>query len=340
MNERPNRRDFLRGCALGAGTLLVPDVAKAIAADGGRATPATAAASQIKSRVVVARDAALRGGGSEIDPARLGKMLDRAVQSFFDTKSPLDAWKRLVKPGEVIGLKVNCLGGRAITTNHTLIEAVIERLKQVGIAPKDIVIFDRSDRDLERGGFTPPEWKGVRAIGNNVAGFEDEFAEHGSVASRFSKTLTRTCDGVVNLPVLKDHGMAGFTLAMKAMYGVINNPNKYHPNGGDPYIADLNMLPVIRQKVRLTIGDATTAIYEGGPGYSPQWAWQFNGLLVGRDPVALDTVGWQMIEQKRKEAGLPTLAEAGREPKYIATAADEQHRLGTNDLKRIERVEV
>jgi hypothetical protein len=29
-----------------------------------------------------------------------------------------------------------------------------------------------------------------------------------------------------------------------------------------------------------------------------------------------------------------------REPAYIATAADSQHRLGTNDPRRIERVEI
>ncbi len=333
MDEKPNRREFLRGCL--ASALFVGDVAKVVA----REVVAPPAA-EPKSKVVVARDASLRGSGGDIDTARLGRMLDRAMQSFFDVKKPVDAWKRIVKPGEVIGLKINGLGGRQITTRPVLVEAVIERLVQASISLKDIVIFDRSDRDLNVAGFTPPEFKGVRSIGNRTAGFEERPAEYGSVSSLLSKTLTRTCDAVINLPVLKDHEIAGFTMAMKAMYGVINNPSRYHGNGGNPYIADLNMLPPIRQKVRLTIADATTAIYEGGPSYNPQWAWQFNGLLVGRDPVALDTVGCQFIEQKRMEAGLPALKEAGREPKYLATAADEQHRLGTNDLKRIERVEL
>jgi hypothetical protein len=48
-------------------------------------------------------------------------------------------------------------------------------------------------------------------------------------------------------------------IALKNMYGVIHNPNKYHPNGCNPYIADLNMLPEIRTRMRLTICDATTA---------------------------------------------------------------------------------
>ena len=72
----------------------------------------------------------------------------------------------------------------------------------------------------------------------------------------------------------------------------------------------------------------------------PQWTWPFNGLLVARDPVALDYTGWQIIERKRAEKGMPSLKELKREPRYIATAADARHGLGTNDPRQIERVEV
>jgi uncharacterized protein (DUF362 family) len=145
---------------------------------------------------------------------------------------------------------------------------------------------------------------------------------------------------LINLPVLKDHDGAGVTIALKNMYGVIHNPNKYHPNGCNPYVADLNMLPEIRSKMRLTICDATTAMYEGGPGFKPEHSWNANTLLVSTDPVALDHMGWQMIERKRAEKGLKTLKAEEREPSYIATAADAEHRLGTNDAKKISLVEV
>ena len=46
------------------------------------------------------------------------------------------------------------------------------------------------------------------------------------------------------------------------------------------------------------------------------------------------------IEKKRAEKGMKSLKAEGREPKYIATAADGQHRLGTNDVRLIDRVEV
>jgi hypothetical protein len=124
------------------------------------------------------------------------------------------------------------------------------------------------------------------------------------------------------------------------MYGVIHNPNKYHPNGCDPYIADLNMLPEIRTKMRLNICDATTVLYEGGPAYKPEHSWQRNSLIVSQDPVALDYTGWQIIERKRMEMGLKSLEADGRAPHYIATAADAEHRLGTNDPSKIATFEV
>jgi len=335
--RKSNRREFLHGCFAGAlvlgetwkNGLLRPDHA-----------PMNAGAAA-KSRVVIARDPMLRESGASLDSGRLLKILDRAVQSLYDRDSPAEAWRSVVRPGEVVGLKVNCLAGRGISTNVALVEAICERLQQAGVPQKNIVIWDRLNSDLESAGFriaTRPA--AIRCFGNDAAGYEDELAVYGQVGSLVSRTLTRTCDAVINLPVLKDHGIAGVTIALKNLFGAIHNPNKYHLNVGDPYIADVNMLPAIRQKVRLTICDATTAQYEGGPSYMPQWAWPFNGLLVARDPVALDYTGWQIIETKRAEKGLKSLQAAQRTPNYIATAADTRHRLGTNNPEQIERVEV
>ncbi len=299
-----------------------------------------ALAPETKSKVVVARDPGLRGGGA-IPDARLLALVDRAVQSFFDRDSPAEAWKLVARPGETVGLKVNCLAGRGISTHVSLVEAIVERLQQAGIRQQNIVVWDRLNSDLESAGFRVASRRDrLRMVGNDTAGYGDELMTFGSAASLMSRTLTETCKAVINLPVLKDHGIVGVTMALKNLFGAIHNPNKYHSNVGDPYVADVYMLPPIRDKVRLTICDALTAQYEGGPSYMPQWSWPFNGLLVSRDPVALDWVGWQIIEQKRAEKGMKSLKAAGREPRYIATAADARHRLGTNEAGRIQRVDL
>ena len=203
------------------------------------------------------------------------------------------------------------------------------------------MVWDRDSDELEHAGFhVSTSENRVQCFGTDRVDYEQELVTHGSVGSRLSKILTQRCNVLINVPVLKDHDGAGVTIALKNMYGVIHNPNKYHPNGCNPYIADLNMLPEIRTRMRLTICDATTACFEGGPGYKPQYSWKNNALIVSQDPVALDYTGWQIIERKRAEKGLKTLEGDKRAPHYIATAADAQHRLGTNDPRRIAVVEV
>ncbi len=327
------RRDFLKSAVSGAAFLGVVS---------GRelAVQAQQAAGPDKSRVVVARDAQLRGAGSTVEAGRMLALLDRAMQALCGRDHALEAWKMLVRPGESVGLKVNALGGRGISTNLQLVEAICERLQQAGIKAGDIVVWDRDTAELEHAGFHPAEGGNrVQCFGTDRVDYEDELAAWGSVGSRLSKILTQRTNVLINLPVLKDHDGAGVTIGLKNMYGVIHNPNKYHPNGCDPYVADLNMLPEIRTRLRLTICDATTAMYEGGPAFKPEHSWRYNGLIVSQDPVALDFTGWQTIERKRAENGLKTLDAEQRAPRYIATAADREHRLGTCDPHRILTVE-
>jgi uncharacterized protein (DUF362 family) len=326
-----NRREFLRQALTSAAVLSAG--AGLLAAEAGEA-PA-------KSRVVVARDAQLRGQGSTVDSRRMLSLLDRSMQSLFDRDRPIEAWKKVVRPGQTVGLKVNALGGRGISSNLQLVEAICERLQEAGIRPGDIVVWDRDSEEMEHAGFHLDQGGNrVQCYGTDRVGYEQDLVAHGSVGSQLSKILTRRCEVLINVPVLKDHDSAGVTIALKNIYGVIHNPNKYHPNGCNPYVADLNMLPEIRSKMRLTVCDATTAMYEGGPGYKPEHSWKCNALLVSQDPVALDYTGWQMIEQKRAGMGLKTLEAEDRAPHYIATAADREHRLGNNDPRRIALVEV
>jgi len=310
-----------------------------IAAGRDVASPPAIAAGPGRSRVVIACDSKVRNAAASFDSTQMGKLLDRAIQALFNVDSPLEGWKRVVRPGEVVGLKVNCLGGRGNATHPELVEAITERLREAGTT--EIIIWERQNSDLEHARYKIVErGQGLRCFGNDTLGFEDDLAVFGQAGSLICRTLTRVCDAVINLPVLKDHGIAGVTLALKSMFGAIHNPNKYHTNGGDPYVADVNMLAPIRQKLRLHICDGLNAQYEGGPSFMPQWMWPFNGLLVARDPVALDYVGWKIIEKKRAEVGMKPLKELKREPAYIATAADSEHRLGTCEPTRIERVEI
>jgi uncharacterized protein (DUF362 family) len=294
-----------------------------------------------KSKVVVARDVALHAPGGQLDEKRVLDLLDRAIAAYTGRDQPVEAWKRIVPAGKVIGLKVNGLGGKGISTHLALVLAVCERLQQAGVKPGNIVVWDRSARDLEACGLTiSTDPSRIRCYGNDVGGYEDQPVAFGIANVRLAIILSRECEMVIGLPILKDHSGAGVTFAMKNMYGVVQRPNELHGNNCNPGVADLNCIPAVRDKVRFTIGDAISAVYNGGPGFRPEYLWQPNALIVGEDRVAVDHTAWQMIERKRAEAGVPTLEAAGRLPRYIATAADADHHLGTNDPQRMHLMEV
>ncbi len=325
-----DRRDFLKKCAAGA-------VALSAAGEVNLLAQQSAAA---KSRVVVVRDAMLRTG-PKVDSGRVFNLLDRGMQAFYGVDNALEAWKKLARPGEKVGLKVNTIAGRGLSTNVEVIEAICERLQQAGIPSRDIIVWDRTNSELERAGFRlASDANRVRYVGTDAFGYEEQPESFGTVRSKLSKILTRNCDVLINVPVLKDHCDAGITAALKNMYGVIDNPYRLHGHGCAPGIADLNMLPAIRTKMRLTICDATTASFDGGPTFDPESTWKHNGVIIARDPVALDYTAWKIIEHKRAERGLKTLLDAGRAPRFIALAADARHQLGTNDPNRISLVEV
>ena len=149
-----------------------------------------------------------------------------------------------------------------------------------------------------------------------------------------SKILTQKITALINIPFLKDHGVAGVTCAMKNHYGSIRNPGDYHGNNCDPFIAEVNSIPAIKNKTRLIICDALKPLANGGPNFNSEFVWEHRSIHIGADPVAFDFLGWQVIDARRQEIGLPTLADAGRPPKWLATAASMG--LGTNDPARME----
>ena len=87
------------------------------------------------------------------DPPACESSLDRAMQSFYDLQDPVAVWKKVVHPGDVVGLKVNTIAGPGLSTSVTLVDAICEHLKQAGIKPNDIVIWDRTNRELTRAGY-------------------------------------------------------------------------------------------------------------------------------------------------------------------------------------------
>ncbi len=291
--------------------------------------------------MVIVRNPQVIAEGGKIDTRILKEMLWEGVKAACEKPTTSQAWQSLFSPDDVVGIKVNCLAGSGLSSHRELADAIAEGLKSAGVKEEYIIIWDKTNRDLERAGFSINTGKkGVKCVGTNAleGGYEPEPTILGAVGSCFSTILTKYTSAQVSVPVLKDHDLAGVSIALKNFYGAIHNPNKYHDNNCDPYIAEVNSHPDIKKKVRLVICDALVVQYHGGPSYKAKGAWDYRGVLVSLDPVALDAVGARIIEDKRREMGLPSLAQVGRPPKHIATAG--KMGLGVDNLEEIEIVRI
>jgi len=285
----------------------------------------TAAPSQARpeaaARVVIVKRPEVLFRPGAIAAEDVESMVADGICRLTSQRHPRDAWLSIFSPFDRIGIKVNALGGRTIGTRPELAHAVARQMTACGIPPKNILIWDRLSSELKTAGFH------IRRGGNQIQCYgTDKLYEplpsfSGSIGSCFSRLLARECDALISIPVLKDHDLAGVSLSLKSFYGAIHNPNKYHDNNCDPYIADLNEHPYIREKLRLIIVDGLTGQCNGGPAYRPLWSWPYSGLLLSRDAVAADLVGAEVIADQRKKMGLPSLKEAGRHPSHISTAA-------------------
>jgi len=277
--------------------------------------------------------------GDRISPQAVAELLDHSLTALTELDTPQQAWSRLFQPNDVVAIKVNCLAGLPLASHPEVVDAIVAGLRSAGVPEGNIIIFDRISRELIKCGFQikgPGE--GVQCYGTDVVGYDDEPTVVMSVGSCFSRVISEQATAIINVPVLKDHDLAGLTGALKNHYGSIHNPNKLHLEHCWPYIADLNCAPQIRNKHRLVVFDALYACYEGGPGYKPETTVQYGALMAATDPVAADAVALDLLEQLRAAYKLPPIMSEERAPKWIATAADKQHGLGVADLKAIELV--
>jgi len=322
-----DRRAFLRRLALaGIGAWA-----------GGRCTYsvfAQAAPPDVIPRVVIARSRGLSKATGLTRRRTYGRLLDYAMAQLGMP------WTRVARPGDSVGIKVNCLGGPTISTSPELAVAIAERVAMAGVPAGKILIFDREDRELVAAGYElchAPGRLQVYGTNPNGGGYDDRLTQAKSVGVRLSTIVTEECNTLISVPIAKDHMLAGITGALKNHFGCIASPNKWHSDQCDPYVADLNAHRVFRTKHALAVCDAAEVLYEGGPHDDPAHHYAYDGIVVGVDPVATDRVIWELIEAIREEEGLQSLADEVRAPTYIATAAE--RKLGVCDWNYISVIE-
>jgi len=246
------------------------------------------------------------------------EMLDGSMMKLAKCEQAADAWKTIASPADRVAIKVNCIGRQNLSTHTEVVAGIVAGLKSAGVDPQNLVVFDRDEGEMNDAGYRPSAVGGARCQVSN---------EYSSKTLRFyfgATRLARILDDItvlIDVPVLKDHNIAGVTIAMKNLsHGLCENPGDFHANGCDPAIAQIFGTEEIQKKLRLVVCDAIIAACDGGPtGMTNAAKWPCGTLLVGKDAVAIDRVGMDLIEARRRVRGLMPLARRSP-PRHIITA--------------------
>jgi uncharacterized protein (DUF362 family) len=240
-------------------------------------------------------------------------MLAAAMERLAGGGLPFGEW---ASPQVKVGIKVNSIHSQAFT-HPEVAGAVAESLVQAGATPAGVTIWDRDSMTLVDCGYAVDATgaSGYRCCGSNMTDLTT--AKSIMIAGKAVdlSPLVEASDVLLNIAALKDHSMAGVTLSLKNNFGMLISSIDLHGafwngSGCEPAISDLAARSEIRDRLGLAMIDGLLGVCEGGPGPAdPAHVFRYAGLLVSRDPVALDRQGLAIIEARRASLRLPPLAE-------------------------------
>jgi len=142
----------------------------------------------------------------------------------------------------------------------------------------------------------------------------------------------KDCTALINVPTVKVHTLAGIAVSIKNYINFTGNRSSYHFDGSAK-LGETWLLPDVKGKTRLIVVDMLRPYFGPGPQINPLHQWDYKGILVGTDPVAIDTVCLSICQKKRNLfKGEEWLISP---PPRSLAAADSVYHLGTSDPTKI-----
>jgi hypothetical protein len=251
-----------------------------------------------KTRVVLIRHNDALDETSKHNAEIIQQMLDEAVMKLLNKKDAADAWKLLVKSDDIVGIKTNVW--RYLPTPPELEGAIKKRLLDVGVKEENIGLNDR----------------GVR-----------------------NDPVFQKATALINTRPLRTHYWSGIGGCIKNLITFGERWPDYHPDS----CADLGLLlnlPQVQGKIRLNILSVLNPQFHGRGAhhFDPRYVWNYKGLIVSTDTVAVDAVGLKLIQAKRREH-FGEEVELETTTKHV-NVAGEKHKVGVSDLSRIELIKL
>src|SRR5437660_9367806 len=276
----------------------------------------------------------------------VGRMIEQGMKELTGERSLRAAWARFIEPTDVVGIKINPSGAPACCSSPEIVREIVAGVQSVGVPSRNIFVYDRYAYEIDIGSYQALVPVGVRVTGVqehklDVSGYDpDVFCEANffgewETRSYMASIVSSGLSKIINVPTMKDHSAAGVTGCLKNLgYGTFNNVDRSHRRPfsfTDPLIGIMCSVEPLRSKAVLHIMDGMRMLWHGGPlSQNPKFIFPAGILIVGTDPVAMDTIELEKIEAKRRKEGAPSVW--SRDPKSLTDNGDEFFEDATKNL--------
>jgi len=285
-------------------------------------------------RVVRTRSARLpTTAEAPVDPLVVREMMERGMRALTGEKETLAAWRRFIEPKDVVAIKVNAGGRPYCVSSPVIVAEIVRQLMALGLKPSQIVLYERFWGQLAEVNYAPhlPEGVLIQAAerGNRAPEQRDydpltyveaQFFGEEDTRSNMMRLVSERATKIINVPNMKDHGATGATGCLKNVaYGSFSNVARTHDKGVSHTLTAVGTLASVeplRSRTVLQIMDGLRAVWHGGP-FAPTQRFLFfpRQILFGTDPVAIDRLLLDVIDDKRKAEGAISIWD--RDPKYL-----------------------
>jgi uncharacterized protein (DUF362 family) len=237
-----------------------------------------------------------------------GASPEKIVMAALDA---MGGMKKFISRGDLVVIKPNIAWDRtpeqAGNTNPEVVAAVVRLCFEAGA--KKVKVFDRPVNDPRRCYVQSGIASAAKAVGADVDYMDERKFKDMDIRGVALKSWPLysdifEADKVINIPIAKHHGLAKLTMSMKNWMGVMGGSRRQIHQKLDESLVDLNM----KIKPTLTILDAVRILTANGPqGGSLADVKKLDTVIVGIDPVAIDSYGATLFGMKGSDLGYVTI---------------------------------
>jgi Domain of unknown function (DUF362) len=248
-------------------------------------------------------------------------MLARGMCKLTGDATPDEAWRRFFTPADVVGLKVNCGGYPYCISAYEIVAEIVRQLTSLGIPLTNIYVYERFQNQVDECNYAAHLPEGVHYVAAESANrhadnsgydpftyVEADFFGEDDTRSNLMRLVTEQLTKIINIPNMKDHRAAGVTGCLKNIaYGSFSNVARTHYHGRShtySFVGALAAVEPLRSRTVLQIMDGLRGVWHGGPfARTDKYVFYPKRILIGTDPVAIDRLMRDVIDQKRTEVG-------------------------------------